>query len=104
MSAPQRLILFVMAAVCLLAMPAQAGFRLWGDGCVVAGCSQELCTDADDGPTASVCMVEPSYACYAKLSACKRQPDGQCGWTPTPELERCIAEAKASTAVVVPTP
>jgi hypothetical protein len=60
-----------------------------GSGCVVGGCSGELCTDASAGPAVSPCLYQPSYACYASAT-CARQSDGTCGWTMTPELTQCL--------------
>ena len=59
-------------------------------GCVVGGCSSQLCTDASEGPAVSDCLYKPEYACY-KNATCERQSNGQCGWTPTPSLVACIA-------------
>ena len=59
-------------------------------GCVVGGCSSQLCTDASQGPAVSDCLYKAEYACY-KNAKCERQPDGQCGWTPTPALTACLA-------------
>lgn len=64
-----------------------------GRGCVIGGCSGELCSDAKDGPMMSNCMYVPAYACY-KTATCERQADGVCGWTETPELERCLRDAE----------
>lgn len=59
-------------------------------GCVVGGCSSELCTDASKGSAVSDCLYRPEYACY-KDAKCERQANGQCGWTPTPSLVACLA-------------
>lgn len=58
-------------------------------GCVVGGCSNELCTDASQGPMMSPCIYRAEYACY-KGAACERQPDGACGWTQTSALKACL--------------
>jgi eight-cysteine-cluster-containing protein len=55
--------------------------------CIIGGCSGELCADQ---PLASVCLWREVYVCY-KTALCGRQPDGTCGWNPTPELTACIA-------------
>jgi len=68
-------------------------------GCVVGGCSQELCTDASAEPMASICMYRAEFACY-KSAVCERQVDGKCGWTQTPELKRCLANPPAVEAGV----
>jgi eight-cysteine-cluster-containing protein len=63
-------------------------------GCVVGGCSGQLCTDASEGPAVSDCMYRPEYACY-KNATCERQANGECGWTPTPTLTACLAAPPA---------
>lgn len=65
--------------------------------CRRGGCSGELCTDRDD--VASDCAFRPEYACYQK-APCERQPDGLCGFTPTPELQQCLAAVSGGDAGV----
>lgn len=61
------------------------------NGCAVAGCSQQLCVSADEAATiVTTCEYRAEYACYREAS-CEPQADGQCGWTETPELRRCLA-------------
>jgi hypothetical protein len=55
--------------------------------CVIGGCSSELCADQ---PLVSPCIWRAVNACYDN-ALCGRQPDGSCGWNPTPELTACIA-------------
>lgn len=57
--------------------------------CKVGGCSSELCTDMDN--VASDCIWRDEFACY-KDATCERQTDGQCGWTDTPALQKCLAD------------
>lgn len=64
------------------------------DGCVVGGCSGELCVDGKDGPVASPCLWTASFACYGKTSVCERGADGRCGWRQTTELKACLEKAK----------
>lgn len=59
------------------------------DGCYVGGCSSQVCSDDPDVVT--TCEWLPEYACYQDAT-CARQPDGACGWTPTPELLACLAD------------
>jgi hypothetical protein len=54
--------------------------------CFATGCSGEVCADE---PVASTCEFLPEFECYRDAS-CERQPDGPCGWTPTPALEECL--------------
>jgi hypothetical protein len=61
-------------------------------GCVVGGCSSQLCVDASEGDIVSTCEWHEEYACY-RNATCERQTDGRCGWTMTPELATCIETA-----------
>ena len=63
-------------------------------GCVIGGCSGQLCTDAKDGPAMSTCEYRAEYGCY-KSAKCERQADGKCGWTQTPALRQCIQNAQS---------
>lgn len=56
--------------------------------CYVGGCSGQVCSDREGVIT--TCGADPEYACYADAT-CERQPSGQCGWTPTSELNACLA-------------
>jgi hypothetical protein len=67
------------------------------DGCVVTGCSKEVCTDAAGaGGVASPCIYMAEFACY-KTARCERQNGGACGWTRTPDLIACFQAAAATT-------
>jgi hypothetical protein len=55
--------------------------------CYIGGCSGQLCTDQPDA--VSTCEYREEYACY-QTATCERQPNGQCGWTPTAELQACL--------------
>lgn len=57
------------------------------DGCRKSGCSGQVCSDED---VITDCQFRPEYACYREAK-CERQPGGVCGWTPTPELAKCLA-------------
>ncbi len=61
-------------------------------GCMVGGCSGQLCLDASDGDMASTCEWREAYACY-QTATCERQSDGACGWTETKELTQCVTAA-----------
>lgn len=61
--------------------------RLVGQTCYVGGCSGQICSDREGA--ISTCEWRDEYACY-QSATCERQPDGQCGWTQTPELLACI--------------
>lgn len=66
------------------------------EACLETGCSGQVCAER---AVATTCEFLPHYACY-RNAECARQSDGSCGWTPTEDLLRCIAEA----AHVGPTP
>jgi hypothetical protein len=63
--------------------------RLVDQTCYVGGCSSQICSDQEG--VISTCEWRDEYACY-QTASCERQPDGQCGWTPTAELDACLAE------------
>lgn len=58
-----------------------------GDGCVIGGCSAEICAEE---PQFSPCIWHDAYVCF-RDAICTRQAGGACGWTPTPELTACLA-------------
>ncbi len=57
--------------------------------CVRTGCNGEICANQ---PMASPCVALPEFACYREVGICEVQPWGQCGWTPTPELDDCLSQ------------
>lgn len=62
--------------------------------CVVGGCSGQLCLDNKESKGVSTtCEWKEEYGCY-KTAQCAVQSHGQCGWTPTPDLEKCLDEAR----------
>lgn len=58
--------------------------------CYVGGCSSEVCSDQPGA--ISTCIYREAYGCY-KTATCERQSSGRCGWTPTKELDTCLANA-----------
>ena len=61
-------------------------------GCVITGCSAQICADED---TASTCEFRPEYACYQSTNArCTRNSANQCAWVETAELKACLAQAQ----------
>jgi hypothetical protein len=64
--------------------------------CVPAGCSAERCVDEDTAALLrTACEFRPEYTCYKESFArCEVQSSGECGWTGTPELAACVADAK----------
>jgi hypothetical protein len=65
---------------------------LGSDPCVKTGCSSHVCSDEE---VATTCEWRDSYACY-QTAECKRQADGQCGFTMTDELKSCLEAANPS--------
>ncbi|MEO5927072.1 MAG: hypothetical protein ABIO72_00175 [Patescibacteria group bacterium] len=59
------------------------------DGCIVGGCSSQICALDTGEPIISTCEFRSEYSCY-KFSTCEKQKDGQCGWTQTTELKSCL--------------
>ena len=79
---------------CLVSAPVFAG-----DGgappnakpaCRRTGCGQELCEDKD---VMTPCRHEKSFECYAN-ARCERQASGVCGYTLTPAVKKCLADAE----------
>jgi hypothetical protein len=60
-------------------------------GCVVGGCSSQLCVPAGED-VVSTCEWTEKYNCY-QTATCEKQADGQCGWTETPALRQCLIAA-----------
>jgi eight-cysteine-cluster-containing protein len=54
--------------------------------CFKTGCSGQVCADEE---VITTCEYRPEYDCY-KRAKCERQANGQCGFTDTPELRRCL--------------
>lgn len=54
--------------------------------CKVGGCSGEICSDKE---MLSNCMYRSEYSCYKKAK-CEVQPRGECGWTPSTDLNACL--------------
>lgn len=59
-----------------------------GAPCKPTGCSGIVCSDEE---VMTTCEYRPEYECY-KTATCTRQPDGECGWTQTPELDACLKD------------
>jgi hypothetical protein len=67
-----------------------------GSGCAIAGCSGQLCVEADEADDIiTTCEFRPEYACYNNAT-CERQTDGGCGWIETPTLLACLEAARGS--------
>lgn len=57
--------------------------------CVRGGCSGQLCVN-EGSDLGSTCEWREEYACFAKAT-CERQANGQCGHTPSEQLDACLA-------------
>lgn len=64
--------------------------------CQVGGCSGEVCVSASEEPPMTICIYRPEYECYAAFGHCGVQKEGECGWTPSAELEACLASHAAA--------
>ncbi len=77
--------------------PAPGTPFLENNGCVVSGCSGQLCIsekEAQNGGGVSTCEFRAEYACY-KEASCEPQPSGKCGWTETAQLKMCLKKPPA---------
>jgi hypothetical protein len=58
--------------------------------CKISGCSSQLCVNSDEDITTD-CQYKEEYACYTdKFTKCEIQEDGECGWTETLLLAKCL--------------
>ena len=57
--------------------------------CRPTGCSSQVCSDQE---VVTDCAYRAEYACY-QTATCERQENGECGWTSTPELQKCLQGA-----------
>lgn len=72
--------------------------------CQRRGCAGQVCSNS--AGVATICDQRPEYACYAQ-ALCEPQRGGHCGFTQTPELQQCIANAgnpQAATVASADTP
>lgn len=60
--------------------------------CVRTGCSNTVCAEAGK-EIMTTCEYRNEYECYG-TAKCERQANGACGWTQTPALSSCIANAR----------
>jgi hypothetical protein len=68
------------------------------DGCIVTGCSSQVCADKQ---VITTCELRPEHSCY-RTAVCERQQNGECGWTQTPELIQCLAEPGEASQDLLP--
>jgi hypothetical protein len=61
-----------------------------GEGCQVTGCSSNICANAGEDIN-STCEWLEEYACYQEPGTqCVQDPQGQCGWVMSEELQVCL--------------
>lgn len=58
-------------------------------GCVIGGCSGELCNPPEMPEMATICQHKPEWDCYREAQ-CGRNEQNQCEWVLSPELEKCL--------------
>jgi len=73
--------------------PANNNTNIASPECKIAGCSGQLCVDKNAEDIITTCEYRQEYACY-KNARCEKQSDGQCSWTQTAELSKCISQFK----------
>ncbi|MFO0724190.1 MAG: proprotein convertase P-domain-containing protein [Myxococcota bacterium] len=61
--------------------------------CAPTGCSGTVC--ANSNAVITTCQANPADRCYQSAS-CAPQASGLCGWTQTPALTQCIADANTT--------
>ncbi len=71
-------------------------FEVMEPGCVVGGCSGQLCVEDE---WVSTCEWLPHYACFRAARCGRFGPAGACAWEPTPELAACLEEQGAPGSV-----
>jgi hypothetical protein len=57
--------------------------------CVITGCNSDICAEHD---TMTICEYNPKAICY-NGAECKAQEGGNCGWTMTPDLNKCLGNS-----------
>jgi hypothetical protein len=62
-----------------------------GPGCMVTGCSNQLCINEEDGDVVTTCEFKDEYTCYQKAK-CEKRYSGKCGWILDAGLEQCILD------------
>lgn len=62
--------------------------------CITAGCSGQLCVEAQADPLATTCEWREEYACY-RQATCERQQNGACGWTMDEQLTSCLGDSSS---------
>ncbi|MBI4433664.1 PQQ-dependent sugar dehydrogenase [Candidatus Uhrbacteria bacterium] len=61
-------------------------------GCVITGCSGQVCADRE---VMTTCEFRPVDACYAH-ERCERLEHGSCGWVMTETLRACVDRAQGA--------
>lgn len=69
--------------------------------CQRRGCSGQVCSN--NANVVTTCEARPEYMCYG-LTSCEPQRGGHCGFTQTPELQACIANARSQSLIATDVP
>ncbi len=59
------------------------------EGCVIAGCYNEVCIDPTKSTGFLPCIYQPVFSCFVQAN-CAKNEEGGCGWLQTEELKSCI--------------
>lgn len=78
----------------LLLAPLMACAEAQPPACVV-DCQPWKCVEEQHRADMCTMLYKIGTECYARHSTCTRQPNGQCGWTPSAELQTCLDDAEA---------
>ena len=70
----------------LTPLPTEESSSRARDGCVISGCSSEICSDEE---MFSTCVLKAENTCY-ETAICEKQQSGECGWTQSNELSSCL--------------
>ncbi len=73
-----------------LVAPEEGKASVANDGCVISGCSGEICGEEQ---MASTCLYRAEYSCY-KTATCERNKGGKCEWLQSDELASCLKQVK----------
>jgi hypothetical protein len=71
---------------CLAEIPKPLPINM-NKSCYVTGCNNDLCADQ---PKMTICEYNAKADCY-RGAECKAQTNGNCSWSMTPELTKCLS-------------
>ena len=100
-----RRMIFATCCAAIITFPALAGsfYKEKPQSCVVAGCSGQVCIEADKAEgIMSTCEWTPEYQCYSQHGVCEVQENGGCGWTQTEAFTACLASPPKDDPALMP--